>query len=163
VDEHLLAPLDVADLDQRLPGGQRDQRQRGRLDWGDRRRGVCEVGLLDGDPLGDGPDPTVPGTGEHGVAGSETLDPRTDGDHGARHIVTERERKLVRQELLELTHPDLLVQLVQSGGGDRDEHVVVAHGGLGHDSLVQGLPVAVDDERAHGGSPGDGTGPRRQR
>ena len=31
VDEDLLAGLHVAALDKRLPGGQRDQRQRGRL------------------------------------------------------------------------------------------------------------------------------------
>ena len=68
VDEDLLPGLHVAALDERLPGGQRDERHRPRLLHADRRRLERDIGLGDGDPLGEGADPVLAGAGVDLVA-----------------------------------------------------------------------------------------------
>jgi hypothetical protein len=61
VDEDLLAGLDVGAVDECLPGGQGDQRHRGRLVRGERVWFGRDVVLVDRDVLREGPDPQVAG------------------------------------------------------------------------------------------------------
>ena len=110
-------------LDQRLPGGQRDQRQRRRGLDVDRDGGDREVGLRHGDALGERADVIVVRAAVDRVARLETPHVGADADHGSREIVAEHEREGVRQDLPELAEPDLLVEDVDPGGTHAHEDV----------------------------------------
>ena len=60
MDEHLLTWLQVGLLDQRLPGGEGDQRQRGGLGHGQSGRLGRDVVLVDGDEFGERADAAFP-------------------------------------------------------------------------------------------------------
>ena len=136
-------------LDERLPRGQRHQRQRARLLHADRRGLERQVGLGDGDALGERADAVLVGPGVDLVAELEAAHLRADADDGAGDVVAEDQRQLVRQDLLELPGADLLVELVEPGGLHPDEHVVLPDDGLGDVRFLQRLLVLGDDERSH--------------
>ena len=100
----------------------------------------CQVGLGDGDALGERADPVLVGAGVDLVAGLEAAHLRPDADDGAGDVVAEDQRQLVRQDLLELTQADLLVQLVEARCLHLDQHVALAHGGLGDVRLAAAAP-----------------------
>ena len=103
VDEDLLPRLHVASLDEGLPRGQCHQRQRAGLLHADRRGLERQVGLGDGDALGERADAVLVGPGVDLVAGLEAAHLRPDADDGAGDVVAEDQRQLVREDLLELT------------------------------------------------------------
>jgi len=115
VDQNPLPRLHVADLDEGLPRGERDERQRAGLGHADRHGLRRQVGLGDGDALGER-------AGARGarvdlVADRERPHRGTDADHRSRHVAAEGLRQPVRQDLLELPRPDLLVEHVAGGCG----------------------------------------------
>ncbi|MNI85731.1 hypothetical protein D3C73_1427520 [compost metagenome] len=64
--------------------------------------------------------------------------------------MTKNLRQLVGEDLLELPQPDLLVELVQSGGFHLDQHVMIPEHGLRDVYLLQRLLVLGEDEGFHG-------------
>ena len=131
MDEHLLAGLNLSDIDQRLPGGEGDQGNGSGLVQGQRRRFECDVVLVDRDVLGEGPDTQVAGARVDLVADLERADGAADLRHHAGDVVAEHERLLVLDELLELAVADHLVQRVDACRADLDQHVTVADLRLG--------------------------------
>jgi len=83
------------------------------------------------------------------ISGFEPAHAAADTNHGSREIVPEDEGQLVRQNLLERTGADLLVQFVQAGSLHADEYVVLPHRRLGHVGLLQGPLVLRNNERSH--------------
>ena len=129
VDEDLLAGLDVGHVDQGLPRGQRHERDGAGFFERQRPRLEGHVVGIDGDELGEGPDPQVTRPGVHLVAHREAAHVGTHlGDH-SRDVVSQDERPLVLQELLELAVTDHGVQRVDAGRPDVDQHVPGAHEG----------------------------------
>ena len=153
VDEDLLAGLDVGDVDQGLPRGQRHERYGGGFLERQRPRLERDVVGIDGDELGEGPDPQVTRAGVHLVADLEVAHVGAHlGDHSG-DVVTEDERRLVLQELLELAVADHLVQRVDAGRSDVDEHVPWAHrGDRDVAQLERAGAVAGDGEGFHSDS-----------
>ncbi len=102
LDKHLLPFLQACFLDQRLPGGQSDQRDGGRL----RHREVPRLGrnrtFLDRDQLGERTDSIRVRPRIHFVTGFETPHSRSDFEDDASHVVAQDERKAIRQKALEL-------------------------------------------------------------
>ena len=76
VDEDLLAGLDVGHVDQGLPRGQRHERYGAGFVERQRPRLEGHVVGIDGDELGEGPDPQVTRAGVHLVAHREAADAR---------------------------------------------------------------------------------------
>ena len=150
VDQDLLPRSDIGDLDQCLVGGQGDEGEGGRFGDVDRRRRVGGIRLVDRDALGEGADPVVSGAGEDDVTGGEPVHGRSDLEDGAGDVVPEGQRRAVAEQLLELADADLLVELVEAGGANLDEEVVLAERGLGDVGQVEAALVRVDDEGVHG-------------
>ena len=131
VDENFLPGLDVCPLDQDLPGGQRDQRDRCGLLQRQGGRLERDVIFVDGDVLGEGPDAKVAGACKHLVADREAADVRADlADHTG-NVVAEHEGCLVLQELFELAVADHAVQRVDTRRAHPDENVTVTDLGSG--------------------------------
>ena len=150
VDEDLLPGLDLGEVDQGLPGGQRDQRDGCGLVQSERGRLEGDVVLVDGDVLGEGPDAQVAGSGVDLVADLEVRDVGPDLGHDAGDVVAEHERRLVLQELLELAVADHLVQRVDAGRAHPDQDVTAADVGLGYVGGAEAvLAVLLDDECLH--------------
>jgi hypothetical protein len=126
MDEDPLAGLQVRLLHQRLPGCERDQRQRRRL--GHRQRGRLErqIGFVDRDQLGEGADAVLVRTRVHLLARREPLHAGPHALHDPGQVVAEHERWLVGQHQLELPRHDLGVERVHTRGQDPHQHVVVA-------------------------------------
>src|SRR5437667_1245664 len=80
----------------------------------------------------EGSDTQVAGSGVDLVADLEGPDIGADARHGACDIVSEHERGLVLQELLELAVADHLVQRVDAGSTYLDQDVTGPEGGFGH-------------------------------
>jgi hypothetical protein len=97
VDEHVLTGPNVGLLDEGLPGGQRDQRQRRGLNHVETLRFGSDIGLVDGEVFGESSDPVLAGFGVDGVAGLEAMHPRAGCRHDTGHVVAEHDRKLVPQ------------------------------------------------------------------
>ena len=92
VDQDLLAGLDVGDVDQGLPRGQRHERYGAGFFERQRPRLEGHVVGIDGDELGEGPDPQVTRAGVHLVAHREAAHVGTHlGDHPG-DVVTQDER-----------------------------------------------------------------------
>jgi hypothetical protein len=130
--EHLLTGLHVRPLDQRLPGGQRHQRQRGGLDHRQRGRFDRQVVLVDRDQLRERADAV-------GAGPRIYLITRRESSHGAAYlkdhtgqVVAEDERGLVRQHQLELAVLDLDVEHVHPRCVDLDEDVTITDHRVGH-------------------------------
>src|SRR5437763_16853016 len=102
LDEDLLAGLQVRSLDERLPCGQGDEGHRGRLGHGEARRLDREIVLVHGDALGEGPDAAVARPRVDLVAHAEAHHGGADAGDDAGEVVPEYERRLVREEQLEL-------------------------------------------------------------
>src|SRR5215218_4307094 len=110
--------------------------------------------LVDRDVLGEGPDPQVAGAGVDLVGYLEVAYDGADPGHHAGDVVAEHERGPVLQEPLELAVADHLVQRVDAGGTDLDQHVTVADLGLGYVGGGESvLAVVLDDECLHGRPP----------
>ena len=141
----------VGDLDQRLPGGQADQRDGGRFRHRELPRLRRQVVFVDGDELREGADPVLVRSRVDLVAWLELPHPRPDPDHDTGHVVAQDERRAIGQDELELPVPDLGVQGVDARGVDLDQHVVLAHLGLRHlaGPKAAAASVAVDDECPH--------------
>jgi hypothetical protein len=113
-----------------------------------------DVVLVDGDVVGEGPDPQVAGTGVDLIAYLEVAYGGADPGHHAGNVVAEHERGPVLQELLELPVADHLVQRVDAGGAHLDQHVILADLRLGYLGGAQSvLAVLLDDECLHDRSP----------
>ena len=109
-----------------------------------------DVVLVDRDVLREGPDPQVAGASVDLVADLEVAYGRADPGHHAGDVVAEHERGPVLQQPLELAVADHLVQRVDAGGADLDQHVTVADLGLGDVGGAQSvLAVLLDDECLH--------------
>ena len=115
--------LDVGDVDQGLPRGQRHQRHGGGLLERQRGRLEGDVVSVDGDVLGEGADAQVARSGVDLVADLEAADVGADLGDDAGEVVAEDERPLVLDELLELAVADHLVQRVDAGRPDVDQDV----------------------------------------
>ena len=151
VDEHPLARLDVGVLDERLPCGQRHERQGGGLH-------VVEGGGLGGEPGRGGGD--VLGVGsvpervrehpEHLVAGGEARDADAHLLHHSGQVPAEHERGRAEEAAVLTVLP---VGGVDAGGLDADEDLVGSRGGAGEvdDGEDVRLPEGVLVHGAHGG------------
>jgi hypothetical protein len=149
VDEHLLPGTHIALLDQGLPCSQGDQRQRTGLLDGDRRGLEGQVGLGDRDALGERADAVLVRSAIDLVARLEPTDLRPDLQDEAGDVIAEDQRQLVGQDLLELACTDLLVELVETGSPNLDEHIVITNDGFGHLRQPYRGAVLVHDERLH--------------
>ena len=74
------------------------------------------------------------------------MKPRTfapTGMTGSREIVAEDERESVAEDLPELTQADLLIELIEAGGLDLDEHVRGPTVGSATSASCNGCPYLV--------------------
>lgn len=150
VDQDLLPGLDVGEVDQRLPCGQGDQWDRGRLLEGERSRLDRDVVRVDGDLLGERADAEVARPGVDLVAHGEAADVGTHLRDDAGDVVAEGERALVLDELLELAVADHLVERVDARRAYVDEDVAGTDRGSGHLRGCQTVGAVVgDDECLH--------------
>ena len=102
------------------------------------------------DAFGEGSDAPVPGTGVDLVADRELTNEGTDLNDCACHVVSERERKRIVQELFELTRANLLVELVQAGRLHLHKHVMIADSGFRRRRFLQRSFVCGECECSHG-------------
>jgi hypothetical protein len=128
---NFLALLQLAFFDQRLPCGQRHQRNGG---------GILhrQVGWLEGqriffncDEFGKRADAVVVRPRVDLIAGLEAAHARTDTHHHAGEIIAQNQRHFVRQQQLELAIPDLIVQRIDAGSVNLHQDVTVAQCRLG--------------------------------
>ena len=90
------------------------------------------------------------GTGVDLVADRELTNEGTDLNDCACHVVSERERKRIVQELFELTRANLLVELVQAGRLHLHKHVMIADSGFRRRRFLQRSFVCGECECSHG-------------
>ena len=132
VDEDFLSLLQVRSFDQRLPGGQADQRDGSRFFHGERLRLDRHVVFVHRDEFRESTDPILMRPRIDLVAGLESPHARSDLGHDAGHIVAQDERQAIRQDELELSAADFGIQRVHAGGVDPDQDVIVPQLRFGH-------------------------------
>ena len=94
------------------------------------------------------PDASLPRTCVDLVTGLELPDIGTNPDHDACDIVAQYQGKAVRQDQLELSVPDLVVQGVHAGGMNLNHDVVLTQVRLGTFAEPQSAAfrIAIDQE-----------------
>ncbi|MNT23750.1 hypothetical protein D3C72_1591830 [compost metagenome] len=155
LNEDLLAWLDLAHFDQRLPGGQSDQRDRGGFLHGEACRFQREVCGIDRNQLCKGACPEIARTGVDLVARLELPHIGADVQDRSGQIVTENEGWTIGQEQLELAIAHLGIQKVDRCGLNANQHIIGTDLRFGHVGQTKRalLLVFVDDEGFHGFSP----------
>ncbi|AIA08500.1 hypothetical protein DC74_8096 [Streptomyces noursei] len=129
VDQHVLTGPESRGVDEGLPGGERGERQSGRLDVVDPGRLGREGAGGSGHVLGVGTGPVRVGQhAEHLVTGPEEGDPVAGLHHGAGDVPAEGQRR-GRQE--DAQDSVLEVRGVESGGVHGDEDLAGAGRGPG--------------------------------
>ena len=118
--------LQFRSLDERLPGGQCDERHRGCLGHGEVPGFERKITLVHGDALGEGADAAIARSRVDLVAHGEARHGRPDAGDDAGEVVPEEEWRLVGDKQPELSIADLRVKHVHAGRADVDEHVAVA-------------------------------------
>src|SRR2546421_735722 len=81
-----------------------------------------QIAILDHDAVGEGANLPVARTGIDGVARLEAPYARADLGDGAREIMAKDERRLIGQDRLELTVPDLGVEQIEARRLHLDHH-----------------------------------------
>ena len=125
VDQDFLALLQVGAFDQYLPSGQTHQGNGGRLFHGEILGLQRYVGFIHGDELRERPDPVLMRPRIDLVAWFEPSHFGSDADDDPSHIVAQNQRQAIGQDELELTVPDLGIQMVHTGGVNRDQDIMV--------------------------------------
>lgn len=118
MNQDLLPFLQLGLFDQRLPGSQRDQRNRGRFFHAEQLRLQGDISFVDGNEFGKGADSILVGPCIDLIAGLELLHPGSDAKHHASHFVAEDERQSIAQQEFQLAVPDLRIQRVDPGSVD---------------------------------------------
>ena len=119
-------------LDQRLPGGQSNQRDGGRLFHREVPGFLRDRIFFDRDQLGERTDAILVWPCIDFVTGFESPHSRSDFEHDPSHVVAQDEREAIGQKLLELARPDFGIQLVHASGVDLDQYVVFPHHRVRH-------------------------------
>ena len=130
MDQNLLAALQIAFADQRLPGRQRHQRQRGGLFVAETFWLVGGIGRLDPHEFGKRARLHALRPRKHGVAHFETGHVFADGRHHTRDIIANHVGHGQRQHSLEVTSADEVVHRVYAGGMHLDHQAVGQQGWL---------------------------------
>src|SRR5207249_261317 len=151
VDEDFLPLLQVCSFNQRLPGGQANQRDgsgflHGEFLWLERH-----VVFIHRNEFRESADPIFMRPRIDLVAELESPHVGPDPDHDPSHIVSQNERQAIRQNELELSVSDLGIQDVYAGSVDTDQYIRVPQFRLRHfdkpDAII--LSITFDDERLH--------------
>jgi len=151
VDQDFLSLLQLGTIDQYLPRCQAHQGDGGGLFHGEIIWLQCYVGFVHGDEFRERPDPVLVWPCIHLVARLEPSDLWPDTDHDPGHVVAQDQRQAIGQDELELTIPDLGIQLVQTGRVDGDQYIMVANVRFRHFAEAQCAValVTIDDECLH--------------
>jgi len=151
VDQDFLSLLQLGAFDQYLPRGQAHQGNGGGLFHGEILGLQRYVGFIHGDEFRERPDPVLVWPCIHLVARLEPSDLGPDTDHDPGHVVAQDQRQAIGQDELELTIPDLGIQLVQTGRVDGDQDIMVANFRFRHFAGAQCAValVTIDDECLH--------------
>ena len=121
LDKYLLPLLETRLLDERLPGGQSNQRDGGRLLHRQVLGFLRDRIFFDRDQLGERPDAILVLSRIDLVTGFQSAYSRADFEHDPSHVVAQDEREAIGQKLLELARPDFGIQLVHASGVDLDQ------------------------------------------
>ncbi len=141
--QHLVAGLDVGDVQHGLPRRERHQRQRPRL-FKPQALGL-ERGLvfMHGNALGKRTNAQAVGPRIHGIAHRKTPHIRTHGGDHTGQVRPHAQGKGVGHQTLELALAHTDVDGVDAGGANIDQRIARAEHRLGHVATLQNLGAAV--------------------
>ena len=95
VDQDTFPAFELRLLYERLPGRQRNKRNRGRFFYAERFRLEGDVGMVDGNELGKGADSILAGPCVDLIARLESLHPGSDSEHHASRFIAQDERQWI--------------------------------------------------------------------
>ena len=149
VNQDCLARLEAADRHQRLPCGQGDDRQGGRLSQRDTPGCGGEGVGIDYDELGPGPHRHHAGVAVDLIADGEPCDLRADGDHLTAQLPSHHLGQVEPEDGLELTGAGALIGVIDAGGDHPHQDLMGSGLGNGHVDGTQRVAVLLQDEGLH--------------
>ena len=141
----------IRSFDQRLPGGQADQRDGSRFFHGECFGLDRHVVFFDRNELRECTDSPVSRPRIDFVAGLESTHSRSDPDHDPGHVMAQNERQAIRQNALELAVSDFGIQKVDASGVNLDQDVILPQLRVWHVASPHavGASVTIEDECLH--------------